>query len=374
MFVRWLGIACKRDVCFPEEATKRCRMIVDEVIALSHWLDGNVSYATTYLETLASTLDNNAQQSQKLPLREVLDDVREALTRMRLQELSIEQRELLAKNNVLHLLGADGWAWVSKLVMEGEYDPATAATEMKAANAALAHVITVFRAVRTSLTDASVLPTPQYAPGQGVLTRIHFQDKASIHNVVDLQDWSSEWVLISRGIAEAVNERAEDVRVVGASTGSLLIWLASSLAVAKVLAILTRLANRITNDVVNSYNVIENARHSAVMNREIEEMMRENVRKMKETAKSGAVDEIQNHLDHKLTEDTKSRLTLAVERYFDFAEKGGEVDMIAPPTSKEETTDPNLSEQVAEVRKLIEEGRAIKDSLPKLLPGADAAP
>ena len=59
-----------------------------------------------------------------------------------------------------------------------------------------------------------------------VLTRVIFEQDASVKNIKELKDWTSKWFDIGRGFAMANGQTPEDVQVLGGARGSLIIELA----------------------------------------------------------------------------------------------------------------------------------------------------
>lgn len=345
-------------------------MIVGELLDIATWLEKYVSPRLPYFEQAVSVLEHNASQPSKRTLEEHLTTLLQSLDAIPVEQLNIEQSELLEKNGVLKYIGPRGRQYFDDLVRKSSYDPATAANEGRSAITTITNAIQIFANARAAVISTGMEVIPSFAADDdGILSRIHFQGKASIRNVVELEKWSSEWLIISQGLAAAADERPEDIRVVGASTGSVIIWVITSLTVSAILAQLIKRASTITLNVVEASTAIEQLRHTKVMNKAVEDMMTENLQKLKSEGRSDVVNGLLTHLDGKINSEVKSKLKKAVDKYFDFVEKGGEIDMIAPPISTDEETDA-LSTQIAEIRTLIEENRKLTESLPKLLSDA----
>ncbi|EKZ8662485.1 hypothetical protein [Vibrio alginolyticus] len=87
---------------------------------------------------------------------------------------------------------------------------------------------------------ASVVPPehlePLDIPVGKVLTRLTFQNDASINNLVEFHQWAKSWNLIARGVSMAINESPEDFEVVNADRGSLLLDILSTAGAITVIA------------------------------------------------------------------------------------------------------------------------------------------
>lgn len=332
-------------------------MTVDELLQLCKWLNQNLAPNITAFSNLSTVLTQNAQNSPKQPLREQLKQVETALRAMPIEELTAEQTDLLEQNSVLEYLGPDGWRWVQSLIREGDYDPSTAASEMHGALTIMQNTVTSFDDVVSSLKAIGLSEPKPFSRGDGIITRIHFKDKADITDVVALKRWSAEWNDIARGLATAVGEKPEDVRVVGAATGSLILILSVPLAIVKLIVSLSKSANTIATNTLSILNGMEDLRHKKVLNQAMEAAMRAEVDRIKTEGASTALIDVKALLPKDIKPDQEKLLKVAVEKYFSFTEKGGEVDMLAPPTPTDEETEvvdgiENLRVGIEEVRKL----------------------
>ncbi|MCY4347934.1 MAG: hypothetical protein OXC17_14260, partial [Aestuariivita sp.] len=78
-----------------------------------------------------------------------------------------------------------------------------------------------------------------------------FQNEAVIRNVRDWKRTAADWELIMSSITSACGERPEEVEVVGAQNGSIIITLCASVVVTKMLATISKHIASIANDYVN---------------------------------------------------------------------------------------------------------------------------
>lgn len=345
-------------------------MIVEELYGLTQWATAEIGPLLSHYENLATTLEHNTRNTQKVGVRDQLLPLEEALRRVPLQRLTAEQLELLDKNDMLRYLGTSGIDFLKVTVRDGNFDPATGASSVRGAHQALTQGLRRLETLREDMNSANVQVERKFSADAGVITRLHFQDRANIGDVAELKKWSSEWYDIARGLAAATKERPEDVRVIGASTGSLILVLSTSVAIATVLSILAKNANLISKSVLDILNGIEDLRHKKVLNQTIEDAMKEQAKAIKDNGVATAVDSVKAHLGVVIDKEVETLLNKAVEKYFNFTEKGGEVDMLAPPAS-DAKADKAISANIAELNASIEEVRAVKANLQQLLGTGD---
>lgn len=312
-------------------------MIVDELYGLAVWLNREVAPNLSLYDNLASVLEHNARNAQKSAVSEPLQNLENMLAMMPMERLTAEQTELLKANGALPYLGKEGLDRFRKIVRSNNFDPATAAEDARTAYTRVNETINKLQSMKSALEAASVPVERPFVIDEGIVTRLHFKDKANIGDVAELKKWSAEWYEIARGLSAAVGEKPEDVRIIGASTGSLILVLATTIAVASTLAILALRANTISKSVLDVLNGIEDLRHKKVLNKTIEDAMKAQAEAIKASGVAEAVNDVKTQIGKAINKEVEGQLQKSVEKYFAFTEKGGEIDMIAPP--KLETDD-----------------------------------
>ena len=107
-------------------------------------------------------MEQNATNGNKVPLREHLDAVQKALLDMPVSQLSYQQTDLLDDMEVGDLLGEKGWRFVESTVKEGNYDPASAAADIRTAKKRLDNALQQFKQTRQSLSAVGITGEPDY--------------------------------------------------------------------------------------------------------------------------------------------------------------------------------------------------------------------
>ena len=70
------------------------------------------------------------------------------------------------------------------------------------------------------------MSSEQYELDNEILMRVTFTGQAKMGNIKDFKTWDNPWYDIGRGIALAHGTSPEDIKIVGATTGSIIIELA----------------------------------------------------------------------------------------------------------------------------------------------------
>ena len=330
-------------------------MQVSEVTDLAHWFSFNIKGVKSRYAELVKVLQHNAQQPNQQPVMDPLKNLTKELGLMPTEELSALQMRVLEKLEVHHLIGRQGRRWVSKTVRSTGFDPATRYSTIEQAQQALIgaeNQLDSFKDAANSIGFEG--ETLSGSPSPYVINVI-FQKDALIKNVPEWKKASEDWLLIVRGITGLVDERPEDVKIIGASNGSLIFSLGASAAFTKVLAIISKHIASITNDYLDFQLKREQLSRSRMMT----DVMRDELSRLeserKEQGKAAIIEEIRD-----LMPDAKESAITSIEKGIDrqiaFSEKGGEVDFVNPDHGEEE--DEEVNETIEEVRAIIEEYRA----------------
>lgn len=213
-------------------------MFVDELISLQDWVQKYVATKKSSYKQIQSVLEHNSNQQNKQEVEPSFLEIIEALKSQPTEQLTEEQRVFLKNIEAFQYIGAAGVKWYEETIKRTEYDPATSARLTREAFESINNLISNLSQIVSAL-DATKYKISEVDDIAGqVIGRIHFEGDAKIDNMVDFEKWAKDWNLIARSLAEAVKERPEDVKIVGASTGSVILWIGGSLLVMRLLAIL----------------------------------------------------------------------------------------------------------------------------------------
>ena len=204
----------------------------------------------------------------------------------------------------------------------------------------------------------------------GVLMRVHFQKDAHLSNLTEFKDWGKAWYDIGRGIAMANDAAPEDVKVVGASKGSIIITLLSTYSIAKTTSAIILEALKVAEKIYDIKKAAQEVRALKIGNDAADRALEKDA----ETTKESGVTKIiakaikliginKNNEGEKITV-----LESPVKKLVDFIEKGGEVDFIVPDEASDEAkneNDPN-SKTREELRVTFREVRLLEKKSTKL--------
>ena len=339
-------------------------MEVAEIFDLMAWYQSNSQQVSKQYQILQAVLQHNATQNQRKPVREPLQELTQGLKSLPMTELNLQQVAQLDEIGVGRYLGIRGAEFVERVVTESSYDTATSAQEMKTAADKVNSVKQMLASLTSTLEAAGFHPdqTEEEINENSAMARIQFRQDASISNIADMKKWSTDWNDIARGVGHLVNETPDDMKVVGASKGSIIVCVTGSMALISAFAFMSKKVSGIVLDMLKVQNAIEDLRHKRISNDTIEKSMRDDLRMREGTL----VDDIIAGLKGRaagFAQEHDAHLKTAVKKYVDFSKKGGEVDYLQPPEPEIDEEDGQEDDQarlIGDLRELISEIRSIK--------------
>lgn len=336
-------------------------MDVNEVVGLAQWMEEYVTPAMRFYEQLASALEQNASGSTRVALRELLTSVKSSWIEMPVAQLSYQQGDLLAALGVEELLGNKGWRFIERTIKEGNFDPATAATDIRKAGQKIDNSLRLFKEVSQSLANIGVDGEPDYESTDKVTVRVRFKDGVEIVNVSQLKKWTAEWYEISRGLAMAAGERPEDIQVKGATTGSLIFILGTTLTVAMIIALIMKQFASTVKSSMEVAHTLQDWKMRKVADAEVERVLTDRRKGIEDNGVSDALALVKEKLGARVAGDVENALKKSIQKMFNFAAKGGEVDMLPPPEPTDDgEVDGAVADAINAITENVEEMRTLK--------------
>lgn len=336
-------------------------MNVNEVIGLAHWLNDYVLPTMNVYEQLAAAMEQNAANGSKVPLREHLDAVEKALRAMPVEQLTFQQTDVLEKIEAFQLLGEKGWRFVERTVKEGNFDPASAAIDIRKAKQIIEKAVSLYEEAHKALSAVGMRDETEYDSSEKVTVRIRFKDGVEISNISQLKNRTADWYEISRGLAMAAGEKPEDIEVKGATTGSVIIILGTTLAVAKIIALIMKQVASTVKSSMEIAHVLQDWKMRHVADTEVERVLIERRKGIEENGTAEALMLVKEKIDSKIAGDVENALKKSIDKMFSFASKGGEVDMLPPPQpTEDEEVDAAVADAINSITADVEEMRTLK--------------
>ena len=347
-------------------------MNVTELYHLTEWINSEISgqRILKLYTTLHTLLEQNTQANQqKQPFDEQKNAVIAALRKIPLNQLTMAQVNFLHKLQIGPYVGMEGISHLENILVTNPIDPATAASNVQTIVTAINQGIEKATTIKKGLEGCV---EKRELPSDEVLIRVNFSNDASMANITDLKDWGSIWHSIGRGIAIIHDIPPEDIRIIGASNGSILLDLGVSYIIAETVSKIMNKALDIAERIIQIRGEAEKVRTLRLSNNKIATQIDAEAKKVNDEGVDKLTTEIFSQLGASKTPDgdKKTAFNKAVKHLIDFLSKGGEIDCVLPEETEttqdeegKETEDSSKKIQIASIR---ESFKQIRDHSAKL--------
>jgi len=317
---------------------------VKELLQLTHWIDehikaGNVAEKYQQLQAIlqrnVSTRANQPQQPFKDQKDAVIGSIKDISTGM----LTNEQERMLDTLCIERHLGSHGIEKLEDILFRNGLDIATAAAEVAIIQQEIENGVRQSDQLKENLTPLIVEDDDdEEKENNDVVMRIHFQNDVAMNNLSDFKKWGSTWWDIGRGIAMAHDRTPEEIRVVGAQKGSIIIELAVFAGIAATTSTIILSALKVADLVLTIRKKGEELKALKLNNKKLEDEFEKEAVKAKTQGLKNITQEMSITLNINGNGDGEKLRVLekSVKSLIDFVEKGGEVDFY--------TDDENISE------------------------------
>lgn len=340
-------------------------MNVSELSHLTKWVATEVEatqIAVKY-KALQQIIQQHVQNQQRPSFESQKNDLIECLGKVPLSQLTNDQLDFLDNLGIAGALGVEGISIVEDALYRNVIDVANSAKIVLDTFKSLSDGIAKINQIRAGL-EGCVFDEPYEAENE-VLMRVVFKDGASFGNVTDFKYWGNTWFDIGRGIAMAHGTAPEEVKVVGATKGSIIIELAVIASIATTTSGIILAGLKVAEKVMDIRLKSEELRGLKLKNTNISRELDEEADNEKEIG----INEITKQFSEKIglssndEGDKINALDKAVKHLVDFVEKGGVVDFVLP---EESGSDEEEGSSKRNLRVAFEEIRVIENKL-KLL-------
>ena len=272
---------------------------------------------------------------------------------------------------MLQALGLPAIKKIDDILTRNNLDIATAINRIEEIHNNLNAGVRKLNAIQDGLGDYVSGELDEIDHHSGILTRISFVENASIQNIVDLKKAANDWHIIGRGLAEICSVRPQDIKIIGASRGSIIFDL---LLAAKIVIALDLIISSILKKTKTYYQIkkmaiqiegmeLDNERKAIHLKNLKKDEEEQNTKMIAETVK-----EVIKTL--KLESNKRSNLEKAVKLIANFYEDGGDVDVVLPTqeeVSEEEVTeDRDVNEAIERLRKRVPQTRLLFEEVKRI--------
>ena len=347
-------------------------MNVEELFALNAWIDREIGEKRVVkrYQALHNILNQNAQPNQaKQPFEQQKSELINILRDIDLPRLTIDQLNFLENLGIAQHVGEHGISEIEDILVRNPIDVATAASRIAEIVKRLSQGVEKSNQIKAGLSGCVELTPTEVGE---ILVRVSFSGNASMTNIVDFKKWGADWHDIGRGIAMVHGVAPEDIRIVGAKKGSIVIELVVVYVVAMTVSTIILQALKVAERVLDIKKKAEEIRGMRLSNDKIEHELDQEA----ETEKAKGIERITAEVVKKLGKkagqegDQIKALETSVKKLIGFVEKGGEVDCVVPeekkPEGEETADDKERARQLNELRASFASIRVLEAKLKQI--------
>jgi len=353
-------------------------MHVDELYALTLWADKEIRNKNVpqKYQALLKILQQNTKPNQpKQPFEAQKEDLLQTLRAINVSDLNESQKSFMRELGLLDLVGEEGAKNIEQILYINALDIATATQKINQLLQQLNSALQKLQQIKSGLDGYVKIETELK---DKALIRVYFENEASIKNITNLKEWSSVWFEIGRGVAMLHESPPEEIEVIGASRGSLIIELATTYFIARTIS-------RIIIEILNIVEKILFLKQKAeeIKSIQLANQHQENLIKLSSQLSKQADEiketEIENLVDSVLEAEGKAEkkdiindLRKSIKNLFNFFEKGGDVDLTIPDSEFDEDDesldqlDQPRDELVMELKQKVKELHGLKNKIKML--------
>jgi len=335
-------------------------MNVSELFELTHWITREIEGAQIpqKYQALQTILQQHSQPNQqKTPFESQKDGLINALIKVPLGQLTRDQLDFLYHLGIASAVGEEGIEAIEDTLYKNVIDVATSAQKLQQMLQKINEGISKANQIKAGLTNCVL--EEEYETDNEILMRVSFTGHALMSNVTDFKSWGNIWYDIGRGIAMVHDASPEEVKIVGATKGSIIIELAVIASIATTTSGIILAALKVAEKVLDIKTKAEELRGLKMKN----DKFAKDLEKEAENEKKSGIEEITSEVVKTLKikkdgeGDKVKALDTAVKNLVNFIEKGGVVDFIIPeeeeePKEGEEKKNEELRVAFQEIRQL----------------------
>lgn len=344
-------------------------MDIQELLELAKWVRRTVKDVRHSYESVSDTLRHNSTETQKIPLEDHVDSLIYVLNEIDLLNLTHAQRLVLFKLNVEGLFGERGIDFVNSAVRNTNVDPAIAHAQFVNAIRSMDFAKQWASDIINALESLFAESDDSVQEEGKIILRIEFTEKARIDNINDWKKWSDKWHRVLRGIGMVFNQRPDEVQIVGASRGSIIITIAASLYIVKLLAEMTGTILKAVNEWKTLQKTMEELKEKNLLDKDISESLDRKVSDIKSRCVDETLASVQNKYGSAINGEVEAAVKQAIVDMVKFLGNGGKIDFgkIQDIQNEDREIVDEYREIVNGVRRLTEDQKSIERKLDKLI-------
>ncbi len=343
-------------------------MNIVELYTLAKWVVRELieSELLDKYSNLQAILQHNANQAN-VAFEEPKNDLIETIKKVDLTTLTKDQVSFLDQIGILQAIGRKSEEQIEDILFRHRLDIITVVEKFQIIIDNLNNGIGKMNFLREGLEGCIQDDIEEY--GDDIIIRVSFLDDASISDVAKFKDWGAKWHSIGRGIAIAHNKAPEDIKIVGASKGSVILDFVTNPEIAITLGSIIWSALVVSEKVLDIKKKASAIKHINLKNDALKQALTHLKKAAAIEKKSGIKDILDTHvkklnLKKDGAGDKVTTLEQSITDLVNFIEKGGEIDFVIPEQDDPDSDEGSPPEdKFAEIRESAKEIRILDNKL-----------
>jgi hypothetical protein len=336
-------------------------MNVSELFRLTVWITENVvknSVVQKY-QDLFTVIQINAQVNQpKRPFEAQKNDLLTTLNAINKNELTQQQLEYLKQLKIYHYIGDEGVNLIENNLYKNSLDIVTCAANIQKAINDINAGLKISDILQKCLGKLDL--EEEYESDNEIMMRVAFKNQTYISNFTELKKWGGIWYEIVYGIAMANDTAPEEIKIVGATKGSVILELVAIAAIVKIISSILMEGLKVVDKVLEIRKKAEEIRALKIKNDKAAQELEQEAESEKQIGIDKIISVISDQLkiDKTKSGDKVAALSQSILKLLDFIEKGGEIDFVIP--EKQEAGD---DEEISTLKVAFSEIRRLENKI-----------
>ncbi|MDH5354444.1 MAG: hypothetical protein OEY09_08390 [Gammaproteobacteria bacterium] len=340
-------------------------MNVSELFDLTNWVTKEIEQKQVpqKYQALHAILQQHTQANQqKQPFDSQKESLINTLKAVPLAQLTRDQIYFLENLRIAQSVGDEGVKTVEEILYKNVIDVATSAQKLQEMMQRINEGIAKSNQIKVGLTDCVF--EEEYETDNEILMRVSFTGHALMENVADFKSWGNIWYDIGRGIAMAHDASPEEVKIVGATKGSIIIELAVIASIATTTSGIILAALKVAEKVLDIRRKAEELRGLKMKNDKFAKDLEKEAENEKKLGTNEITEKVVKELKLNNGEGDKVKaLDTAVKNLVNFIEQGGIVDFIIPDEEEEGDEGEDKEDENAQLRVAFQEIRQLENKI-----------
>ncbi len=324
-------------------------MNISELYQLTNWIEGHNENAIIQhdYERLIEAIQDNYGNSQ--PFEQQKDSLFATLKSISFEELSNEQIKFLENINITENLGLPAIKRIKDVLYINAIDRETARNKISEMLEEVRGGIDRLNSIKNNL--EGLVDEEQYELDNEVLMRVGFMGSVSMNNIEDFKKLGTLWFDIGRGIAMAQGKSPKDIKIIGATKGSVILELILDVGLVSSFMLIIKQGLTITEKIYNIKKIKAEAKLAEMNLEHFDEKIKEITESTIANIFGALIKELK--LDSGNQGDKKTALEKSITKLVDFLTRGGDVDFVLKAENEEDSKEiKKLREQTIEIRRL----------------------